>query len=238
MVGLKHHDYGSDLGAVVEVDHVFIGHADAARRNRFANIFRLVGAVNPEQRVLAARVEIHGAGTHRVCRTRRHEFRHAHALDFAGGRMPGRPFGHAADLGDAGPGHRFLADGDAVANGLAAIHHVIKIVIVGIDHDAAGQFLAVVIDDSATERLANRDLLIGRLGKQFLVLRLKSSLVGRLILRHAGRDVAASQRKTGGQKPGCRGKLCQSHCNNSHSITKTSALARRSHEGRPRRFMP
>src|ERR1051325_4641885 len=42
---------------------------------------------------------------------------------FALGRMPRRPLGHAADLGDAGPRHGFLADGDAVADRLAAIQH-------------------------------------------------------------------------------------------------------------------
>src|SRR5215470_10499715 len=59
------HD-GADLDAVVEVDRVLIGEADAARRDRGADIFRLVGAVDAEQRVLAARVEIHRARAHRI----------------------------------------------------------------------------------------------------------------------------------------------------------------------------
>ena len=72
--------------------------------------------------------------------------------------MPGRPFGHAANLGDAGPGHGFFADGDAVADRLAAIQHVVEIMVVGIDHDRARRFLAVVVDDGAAERLGDGEL--------------------------------------------------------------------------------
>src|SRR5205085_2814847 len=97
--------------------------------NRRADVFRLVGAVNPEQRVLAARIEIQRARTHRIIGPRRNEFWYAEPRDFAWRRVPGRPLGHAADFGDTGPRHRFLADGDAVADRLATIQHVIEIVM-------------------------------------------------------------------------------------------------------------
>ncbi len=60
-----------DLDPVVEVDHVLVGHADAARRDRLSDIFRLVGAVDAEQRVLAALVEIDAARAHADCAGRR-----------------------------------------------------------------------------------------------------------------------------------------------------------------------
>ena len=194
---LEHHDDGADLHPAIEIDHVLVGHADAAGGNRRADIFRLVGAVNPEQRVLAARIEIERARTHRIVRARRHEGRNAEPLDFALGRMPGRPLGHAADLGDAGPGHGFLADGDAVADRLAVIEHVIEIVVVGIDHDRAGRFLAVILDDGAAERLGDRHVGVANLRQQFLVARLEVGLVGRLI----GRGLhAARQHQAGGRE--------------------------------------
>ncbi len=64
---------------------------------------------------------------------------------------------------------RFLADGDAVADGLAVVLHQIEIVVVGIDHDGAGHFLAVIIDDGAAERLGDRNLGVARLGQLGLV---------------------------------------------------------------------
>ena len=54
-LALRQHDHrGAEFHAVVEVDHVLIGHADAARGDRRADVFRLVGAVNAVQRVLVA----------------------------------------------------------------------------------------------------------------------------------------------------------------------------------------
>ena len=196
MVRLQHHHDGAQLHPVIEVDDVLIGHPDAAGGDRCADIFRLVGAVNPEQRVLAARIQIHRARAHRIIRSRRHEGRHAEPLDFARGRMPGRPLGHAADLGDAGPRHGFLADGDAVADRLAVVQHVIEIVVVGIDHDRTGQLLAVIFHDRAAEGLGHRNIGVADLGQQFLVVRLEIGGVGRLI---GGGLHAARQRQAGGQ---------------------------------------
>src|SRR6185437_11773869 len=124
MVRLQHHNDGADLYPVVKVDGVLVGHADAARRNRGADIFRLVGAVDAEQRILAVGIEVHRPRAHRVVGARRHIARHAQPLDLARGRVPGRPLRHGADLGDAGPGHRLFAHGDAVADRLATIEHV------------------------------------------------------------------------------------------------------------------
>src|SRR6202034_3954388 len=43
---IPHHHHGADREPIVQVDHVFIGHADAAGRYRMADGFRLVRAVN------------------------------------------------------------------------------------------------------------------------------------------------------------------------------------------------
>ena len=79
---LEHHHDRTETDAVVEIDHVLVGHADAARRNRRADIFRLVGAVNPEQRVLAAGVEVERARAHRIVRPGRTNLRHAEPVRF------------------------------------------------------------------------------------------------------------------------------------------------------------
>ena len=201
MMRFEHHDDGADLDAVIEIDRVLVGHADAARRDRGADIFRLVGAVDAEQRVLAARVEIHRARAHRIVGARRHEGRNAETLDLALGRMPGRPLGHAADLGDAGPSHGFLADGDAVADRLAVIEHVIEIVVVGIDQDRARRFLAVIFDDGAAERLGDGNVGVADFRQQFLVVRLEGGGVGRLILGalHAPRQQQACSENSKGE---------------------------------------
>src|SRR5216684_2205810 len=52
----------SNEDAVVEISHVVVGHAEAARRYRLADRLRLVRTVNAIKR----RSEIHGAGAERV----------------------------------------------------------------------------------------------------------------------------------------------------------------------------
>jgi len=64
-----------------------------------------------------------------------------------------------------------LADGDAVADRLAFRQHVIEIARVGIDHDRAGRFLAVIGDDVPAIGLGDGRLGVGRVGQQFLVAR-------------------------------------------------------------------
>src|SRR5688572_8309799 len=53
---------------VVQVDHVDVAHADAARRDGKADLLRLVGAVDAVESVLVALVEIERASPERIAR--------------------------------------------------------------------------------------------------------------------------------------------------------------------------
>jgi len=59
--------------------------------------------------------------------------------------------------------------------------------IIGIDDDGAGQFLAVIVDDGTAERFRRRNGGVARLGELGLVVRLEGGLGGGLIggCRHA-----------------------------------------------------
>src|SRR5262249_24162461 len=57
----------------------------------------------------------------------------------------------------------------------------IEIVVVGIDHDRAGRFPAVIVDNGAAERLGDRRVGVTNLRQQLLVVRLEVGGVGRLI---------------------------------------------------------
>src|SRR2546422_9514682 len=70
--------------------------------------------------------------------------------------------------------------------------------IVGIDDDGAGQFLAVIVDDGAAERRCRRRGGIARLGELGLVVRLEGGFRGGLI---GGSRHAAGQRKADGEQP-------------------------------------
>ena len=52
LVRRKYYDDGANFDAFVEIDDVFVGHANAARGNRLSDIFRLISAVNPIKGVL------------------------------------------------------------------------------------------------------------------------------------------------------------------------------------------
>ncbi len=54
------------MDALIEVDHIEIAHADAARRNALADFARLVRAVNAIERVVIALVEIERTRAARV----------------------------------------------------------------------------------------------------------------------------------------------------------------------------
>ena len=177
----QHHDRCADLHPREQVDDVLVGEADAAGRNRLADIFGLIRAVHAEQRVLVALVEVKGARPHRVMRAGRNVIRNvAEPLLDVGGGDPAGPLFHAADLGDARPRQRFFADRHAIADRLAFRQHVIEVARIGIDDESAGPFLAVVADDMAPVRLRDRRLGIGRIGKHLLVARLEARLRRRL----------------------------------------------------------
>jgi hypothetical protein len=60
----QHDDLRADLHAVVEVDHVFIGQANAAARDLPANSARRIGAVN----TILRSADVHRARTERIAR--------------------------------------------------------------------------------------------------------------------------------------------------------------------------
>src|SRR5262249_56592466 len=62
----QHHDDRAHFDVIVEVDHVFVGHPDAARRDRMPDPFRLVGAMDAVKRVPAAGVKVNPTGAHRI----------------------------------------------------------------------------------------------------------------------------------------------------------------------------
>src|SRR5215813_6476779 len=136
------HDHGrADLDPVIEIDHVLVGQADAARRRRRANRVRLVRAVDAVKR----RAEIHRARAERIVDTTRHVTRQfGLALEHLVGRRPVRPLALGADLSDAAPGHPLAADADGVAQGLAVAEHEIEPALCGADDDGAW-FLAAGI---------------------------------------------------------------------------------------------
>ena len=142
---LRQHDHlGADLHAAVEIFHVFVGEADAARRHLLADGGRIVGAVD----AIFGAAEIHGAGAERIARAAGHHARQIRlARDHLGRRIPVRPLGLARYLLDARPGEALAADADAVTDRLAVAEHVIKEGVRGIDDDGAGRLAAGVVDD-------------------------------------------------------------------------------------------
>src|SRR5262245_2900 len=163
LAGRQHDDRRTDLHPAIEVDDVLVGEADAARGDGLADILRLVGAVTAVQRIFTIGIEVEAARAHWVLRTARHVRRkRAKALLLTRGGGPAWPLGHAANLGDAGPTLRFLADRDAIADCLATRLDQIEEAIVGIDDDRSGRFLAVIVDDMALERFGDAGLGVGR----------------------------------------------------------------------------
>jgi hypothetical protein len=61
----RHHDPRANPRALIEVDHVLVRHADAARRNRLPDRIRFIGAMDS---IECAR-EIHGARAERIVRS-------------------------------------------------------------------------------------------------------------------------------------------------------------------------
>src|SRR5229473_8065600 len=106
------HNRCADSHAVIEVDHVLVGHAKATRRYRLADGLGLVRSVNAVKR----RSEINGTRAQRVFDTTHHMPRQVGApAQHLGGRRPIRPFLlHGYAMG-AGPGEAKPAYPDAIA---------------------------------------------------------------------------------------------------------------------------
>src|SRR5580704_11313938 len=122
------------LHPIKEIDDILVGHADAAGRYGLADIFRLVGAVDPIQGVLVALVEVERPRAQRIGRPSWNAWRiRAETRLNVWRRNPVRPFGHPANLGDAGEGQRFLPHRHAVADRLAVRQDVVQITRIGID---------------------------------------------------------------------------------------------------------
>src|SRR5215831_1841214 len=144
----QYHDLGADMHAVIEIDHVLVDQADAARGHVLADRLRRVGAVDAVHRA----AEIHGTGAEGIAGAAGHETRQVGlAVDHFRRRRPVRPLGLALDQLDAGPGEAFTADADAVAHRLAAGHHEIEERVPGIDDDGAGRLIGAVVDDLAAQ---------------------------------------------------------------------------------------
>src|SRR3974390_3349573 len=127
----------------------------------------LIGAVDSEQRVLVALVEIESACAHGVVWPAVDIIRDITeaALDVGCG-SPRRPLFLAAHSRNAVPGQCFFAHGYAVAYGLVVREDVVEITRVGIDDDRPRSFLAMILNDGALVRIWKLDALIRRVGQQ------------------------------------------------------------------------
>src|SRR6476620_4073553 len=126
---------GADRNAVVEIGHIRVGQAEAARRHRGADGLRLVGAVNAIDRG----AEIHGAGAERIARPAGHPARQIRlALDHFLRWGPVRPFFFLRDLDEALPTEAVAADAEAVTQCAPAGMHHIEVTLVALHDDRAG----------------------------------------------------------------------------------------------------
>src|SRR5262245_2070295 len=140
----KHDDLSADLDAVVEIDHVFIGEADAAARDLPADGARRIGAVN----TILRSADVHRTRTQWITGTARGHARQIRlSRKHLSRRIPIRPFRLAFNRPHAGPGEAFASDADAVTDRLAAGEHVIEICVRRIDDDGTGCLAAAVADD-------------------------------------------------------------------------------------------
>src|SRR5262245_23186641 len=148
------HDHGrADFDPAVEIDHVLVGQADAARRRRRTDRVRLVRAVDAVKR----RAEIHRARAQRIVDAAGHVTRQVGpAFEHLVRRRPVRPLALGADLRDAAPGHPLAADADGVAQRLTVAEHEIEPALRGADDDGAWFLVAGIADHRAGDRRAER----------------------------------------------------------------------------------
>src|SRR6185503_12673294 len=116
---LDHIDRRTDAHPIVEMDHVGVQHANAARRDRAADRAGIVGAVDAEERA----ADVKRAGAERVAWAAFHIGRNGYAFggfagDHLGRRAPARPFLLGDDVRGAGPLEALATDADLVANRL------------------------------------------------------------------------------------------------------------------------
>ena len=95
-----------------------------------ADVFRLISAVNPVQRVLTAVIKVESPRPHWIVRPGADVIRNIAkpTLDFLGWH-PRWPLLHTPNFGDPRPGERSLANCDSVPNGLALGKDVVEIPI-------------------------------------------------------------------------------------------------------------
>src|SRR5207249_11910941 len=137
----QHHDLRTDVSPVIEIDHILVEQADAARGHEAADGFGRVGAVNAIDGV----AEIHRARAEGIARAARHEARQIGlALDHLRGRRPVRPLGLALDRLHAGPSEAFTTHANAVPHRLAAGEYQVKVRVRRVDDDSAGRLAGTV----------------------------------------------------------------------------------------------
>src|SRR5262249_23217689 len=135
--------------------------ADAAGRDTAADGPRLGGAVDAVERILVTLPQIKRACAERVARSARHpepalQLAHVrHQLGLAREhflrRIPVRPLLLVVHIGGARPAEALAPDADPVANGLAAVLHEIKVMVLRVDDDGAGRLAASIRDRRAYE---------------------------------------------------------------------------------------
>ena len=134
----RHHDPRADLRSPVEVDHVLVRHADAARRNRLPDRIRLIGAMNPIERA----GKVHGARAERIVGSPLHMAGKVRpAPQHLWRWRPIGPFSLVADMGDAGPGKSWPSDADAVLERLMIRQDEGESTLPGADDDVPGASL-------------------------------------------------------------------------------------------------
>src|SRR5215207_11088262 len=134
-----------DRHAVIEVNHVLVQHSDAAGGGGLPDLPGLVGAVDAEEGIAAALVEVERARAERIIDPGRgvawqvrNEFHHVR------GGAPVRPHTLATDIGSSLPGEALTSDADRVAYGGVVALDEIKEALVDIDDDGAGPLPAKI----------------------------------------------------------------------------------------------